>query len=283
MMRRCLTFLHWRYLFALVTYTTLRLVLVESWNRLLMSKSSPRADVAYQALRRAIIEQALAPGAKLPEHQIGIHFCMSRTLVRATFGRLQSEGLVDCRARRTVTVARPSIDEAREIFEVRKALEREAVALIIRRWNPEYGGKLEGHVREENAAKERRDDKLSIRLAGEFHIKLAAMSGNCVLERYLGELVSRCSLILALYGRPHSSECAVSEHSEIIAALRRGDAGQAVQLMDERVGSVEQRALLAGAPDGCPSLGAVLSQYATSTEARKSAAPLQFGKPRAAQ
>jgi DNA-binding GntR family transcriptional regulator len=242
-----------------------------------MSRPSPRADVAYQALRRAIIEQALLPGAKLPEDQIGAHFSMSRTLVRATLGRLHAEGLVDARPKLTVTVAQPSLEEAREVFEVRRALEREAVSLVVRRWRPEYGAALEGHVREEDAAKARGDDRVSIRLAGEFHIKLAAMSGNRVLERYLGELVSRCSLILALYGRPHSSECAVNEHSEIIAALRRGDANAAVHLMDDHVGSVEKRALLAGVADAEPDLGSVLSGYSEAIEASKSAVALPVG------
>ena len=239
-----------------------------------MSKSSPRADTAYQALRQAIIEQALLPGAKLPEDQLGGHFGMSRTLVRATLSRLQVEGLVDARPKRTATVARPSLEEARDVFEVRRALEREAISLTIRRWRPEFGAVLEGHVREEDAARARGEDRVSIRLAGEFHIKLAAMSGNKVLHRSLAELVSRCSLILALYGRPHSSECAVNEHSEIIVALRAGDANAAMRLMDEHVGSVEKRALLADGSRDDPDLGEVLSRYKRSVEAKNSAVPL---------
>jgi len=168
-------------------------------------------------------------------------------------------------------VAQPTLEEAREVFEIRRALEREAVALVIKRWRPEYGAELEGHVREEDAAKARHDDRVSIRLAGEFHIKLAAMSGNRVLERYLGELVSRCSLILALYGLPHSSECAVYEHSELIAAMRRGDVPAAVHLMEEHVGSVEKRALLGDESGAEPDLGSVLSRYAEAIEAHKGA------------
>ena len=248
-----------------------------------MTKSSPRADIAYQALRQAIIEQALLPGTKLPEDQIGGHFGMSRTLVRSTLARLQAEGLVDAKPKRTVTVAQPTLEEAREVFVVRRALEREVVALVIKRWRPEYGAELEGHVREEDAAKARHDDRVSIRLAGEFHIKLAAMSGNRVLERYMGELVSRCSLILALYGRPHSSECAVNEHSELIAAMRRGDAQSAVHLMEEHVGSVERRALLGDAAAAEPDLGSVLSRYAEAIEAHKSAIALPVGERREAR
>jgi DNA-binding GntR family transcriptional regulator len=60
-----------------------------------MSKKSTRADLACQALRQAIIEQALPPGTKLPEDELGKRFAMSRTLVRAALAQLQSEGLVD--------------------------------------------------------------------------------------------------------------------------------------------------------------------------------------------
>ncbi|MBV9635094.1 MAG: GntR family transcriptional regulator [Methylobacteriaceae bacterium] len=70
-------------------------------------QSSPRAGTAYQALRQAIIEQALLPGAKLPEDQLGGHFGMSRTLVRATLSRLQAEGLVDARPKRTASTSIP--------------------------------------------------------------------------------------------------------------------------------------------------------------------------------
>src|SRR4051812_10930724 len=184
-----------------------------------MSPSKPsRAEIAYKVLRQAIIEQALSPGAKLPEDDLGRHFGMSRTLARATLARLQGEGLVETAHKRTARVAKPSLEEARDVFEIRRALEREVVRLVIARWKPEFGALLEGHVRAEEEAAAQGEPRLSIRLAGEFHLRLAAMAGNALLERYVSELVSRCSLILALHGRPHSSECAVSEHRQIIAA-----------------------------------------------------------------
>lgn len=222
--------------------------------------STSRRDVAYRALRQAIIEQQLRPGAKLPEDEIGASFGISRTLVREALARLHSDGLVETGGKRTATVARPSLDEAKEIFEVRRGLERQVVDLVIARWRPDYAIALDGHVREEVAAAAA-DPAVAIRLAGEFHLKLAEMSGNRLLLRYLTEVVSRCSLILALYGRPHSSECAVNEHHEIIAALRAGDGERAVALMDAHVGSVEARALLADRAAPEP-LGAVLSRYA---------------------
>jgi DNA-binding GntR family transcriptional regulator len=232
-----------------------------------MGKKSTRVDIACRALRQAIIEQALPPGTKLPEDELGARFGMSRTLVRAALGQLQSEGLVDAPPRRTATTAKPTLDEAREVFEVRRTLEREVVRLVIARWRPEFGAELEGHVREEEAARKAGEAPVSIRLAGEFHIRLGEMSGNGLLRRYLGEVVSRCSLILALYGRPHSADCAVNEHREIVAALRGGNAEAAIAVMDHHLGSVEHRALLDQDRDSQFDLGAVLTRYVRALDA----------------
>lgn len=227
---------------------------------------SSRTAVAHQVLRQAIIEQALPPGTKLPEDEIGELFAMSRTLVRATLQRLEAEGLVETKPKRTATVAKPTLQEARHVFEVRRVLEREAVRLTVARWKPEFGAILDGHIREEEAARAEGRDPHSIRLAGEFHTKLGALSGNALLLRYLDELVSRCSLILAVFGRPHSSECGIAEHRAIVAALRKRDADAAMALMDSHVGAVEQRAVLP-AEQSPQSLKEILTGYAAPLKA----------------
>ena len=240
-----------------------------------MSRPSPRIEVAHEALKRAILEQALQPGTKLPEDEIGAHFGMSRTLVRAVLARLQAEGLVDARPKRTATVAQPSLSEARDVFEVRRALEAEVVRLVIRRWKPAFGAELEGLVREEDAARETDQPNVWGRLAGEFHIALARLSGNAVLERYMEELVTRCSLILAVYGKPHAHDDGTHEHAEIIAALRAGDAGKAVAIMDHHMEVVERRAIAEEVPAEAPALGDVLLRYAEAISAPKSATPMR--------
>jgi hypothetical protein len=60
------------------------------------SKAKPDADRAgsiYRTLRHAIIEQALAPGAKLPEDAIGERFGASRTIVRSALGQPFAGGI----------------------------------------------------------------------------------------------------------------------------------------------------------------------------------------------
>jgi DNA-binding GntR family transcriptional regulator len=202
-----------------------------------------RAESVYRALRRAIIEQALKPGMKLPEDSIGEQLGVSRTLVREAFGRLAIEGLVELKPNRGASVAYPTLEEARDVFEVRRGLERLVAENLAGRLTAAQAAELEAHVEQEEKTHEQ-DGPESIRLSGEFHIKLATMTGNALLLRYVQEASSRCSLILAIYGRPHSSECAVSEHRQLIEALRLGDAARAADLMDHHLRAVVTRALL---------------------------------------
>jgi DNA-binding GntR family transcriptional regulator len=218
-----------------------------------------RAQSVYRAIRRAIIEQALRPGMKLPEDSIGEQLGVSRTLVREALGRLSVEGLVELKPNKGASVAYPTLEEARDVFDVRRALERLVVQSLAGRLTAQQIAMLETHVRLENEA-HGRDGPESIRLAGEFHILLAEMTGNALLDRYVQEVSSRCSLILALYGRPHSSECAVSEHRQLIDALKRGDVEAAMIVMDHHLEAVAARAVLA--PRNSGDLRDLLAPYA---------------------
>jgi DNA-binding GntR family transcriptional regulator len=223
-----------------------------------------RGDQIYRALRHAIIEQALAPGAKLPEDAIGERFGASRTIVRHALGRLAAEGLVEFRRNRGAAVATPSWEEARDTFDVRLGIERLVVAQLVGRLTRDQIKMLEAHVDAEEAARGN-NEPLSIRLASEFHIVLAEMTGSPVLVRYISEAALRCGLILALYSRPHSSECAISEHRSIIAALAEGDAARATTIMDEHLNAVASRALIVERPGKNRDIKDILSPYALAT------------------
>jgi DNA-binding GntR family transcriptional regulator len=222
-----------------------------------------RAMAVYRALRRAIVEQALRAGTKLPEDAIGERFGVSRTLVHEALTRLAIEGLVAFRPNRGATVALPTLEDAQHAFEVRRGLERLVMESLAGKLSPDQLHALQDHVAREDAASTRGGPE-SIRLAGEFHMLLAQMTGNSLLERYIGEVSSRCSLILAVFARPHSPECAVSEHRQIIAALQSGNAAKAIALMDAHLAAVADRAVLEAPPPA--DIHRLLAPYAESED-----------------
>src|SRR5258707_14601593 len=91
------------------------------------AESSDKVSVICRALRRAIIEQALEPGAKLPEDSLGERVGVSRTIARHALGQLAAAGLVEPRRNRIAVVATPRWQEARDPFDSRVELERRGV------------------------------------------------------------------------------------------------------------------------------------------------------------
>ncbi len=220
-----------------------------------------RAQAAHRALRRAILDQALPPGSKLPEDAIGERLGVSRTLVREALVRLSEVGLVEMAPNKGAIVARPTLEEGWNIHVTRVALERLVVDLLSTRLTPEQEHELLSHVDAEEAAARQPREAVSVRLAGEFHTLLASMTNNETLVRFIDELVARNSLILSMYARPHSAECGVAEHREIVAAIRHGDTAKASTLMVEHLNGITSRALL---PKEGSDIHDVLKSYAVA-------------------
>ena len=236
------------------------------------SRPVDRGTAIYRALRHAIIEQALPPGSKLPEDAIGEQFGASRTIVRHALGQLAAEGLVELKRNRGASVAVPSWDEAKDIFEVRLAVEQLIMERLAGGLTPKQIAALTEHVDSEEEARGKHES-LSIRLATEFHITLAEMTNSPVYMRYLSELASRCGLILSLYSRPHSSECAVSEHRAIIQALKSNDTKRAISVMTKHLEAVVSRALITDRTKKDNDIKTILSSYSEDMPVKRPRTP----------
>src|ERR1700761_3149156 len=236
--------------------------------------SKPNTDRTGQicrALRHAIMEQALSPGAKLPEDAIGERFGASRTIVRHALGQLAAEGLVELRRNRGAVVATPAWEEARDIFDIRLGLERLVMSRLAGRLEAKQIAQLKAHVAGEERARGENQPP-AIRLATEFHIVLANMTGSASIARYVSEVSSRFGLILALYSRPHSSECAVSEHRAVIEALIAGDGEAAMKVMEGHLEAVANRALIMPSVRKNRELADILDSYASEAQSGRGAA-----------
>lgn len=194
-----------------------------------------RVDAAFVALRRAILDRSLEPGARLPAESIGAGFGMSRTLAREVLLKLEGIGLVEIRPKRGAIVARPSFSEVHDVFDLRQYLEEKSLLLVFENWSLVIQRELESHIKSEKKAAKEDDLNLSIQLAEEFHIKLGQMCGNRILAQYLEEIINRCSLMLSLYGRPYSSECSIPEHEMILESLKKADRPAGMKIMLDHI------------------------------------------------
>ena len=208
-----------------------------------------------ESITAAIVERRLMPGTKLAEQKIADIFAVSRTLVRQALNQLSRDRLVTLEPARGARVAEPSVEEARQVFEVRNMLEAAMVGRLCAVITPAQVTELRAHLREEQAAVRRTDVSGRTRLLADFHVVLANMLGNETLAQMLADLLSRCSLIALMYQSSHSASHSFDEHVAIVDALERHDARAAVRLMQAHLQHVEHNLQL---DPRVPDLGDVL-------------------------
>ncbi len=199
----------------------------------------PAEQRVFDAIREAISEHRLAPGTKLGEVSLAELFGVGRAVVRNALARLGHAHLVEHRPNRGAVVATPSVEESRQVFEARRAVEDAIVAKVARGAGPRDVAMLRQWVESEEAAYARGDERGGVRLSVDFHQRLAELADNEVLARYLDELVSRTPLI-ALAHRGHApAPCGCEDHLALVEAIAAHDEIRAVALMRAHIDHLE--------------------------------------------
>ena len=221
-----------------------------------------KVEAICQALIRSILSRELTPGMKLSEETLGAIFKVSRTLVRSALNRLHSESLVEFRKNRGAFVATPSVREIKELFHVRILLEKDVAASVAGKLTKAHYTVLAGNISRHRKTYRAGHDAEAMRLSEEFHLLLAKMAGNAVLEGLLERLVTRTSLALSLYRRRYETECGLDEHEELLALFKQGKPEAASALMAKHLEDVLVRTHLGGPEDDVLTLENILSKYA---------------------
>jgi DNA-binding GntR family transcriptional regulator len=211
-------------------------------HRQLDQNQEDRARAIRDALRDAIVDRRLAPGTKLSEAEVGTLFDVSRTVVRNALQMLAFEGLVRTERNRGAFVSNPSTEEARQVFASRRLIEAGIIAAAAERLKPADIAQFRDQLREEERHRTERGAsarRAEIKASGDFHLLLAKVAGNAVLEKFMDELVARSSLVIALYGRTGVSSCGHDEHGDILEALEKGDIARATHLMMHHIDHIE--------------------------------------------
>jgi DNA-binding GntR family transcriptional regulator len=100
-------------------------------------------ELALENVREAIVNGYFRPGSRLVERDLCAQLGVSRTIVREVLRHLESEGLVANLPNKGPIVARLDLAEAKQIYEIRGALEGMAARLCAERGSPEIVAALE--------------------------------------------------------------------------------------------------------------------------------------------
>jgi DNA-binding GntR family transcriptional regulator len=201
-----------------------------------------KAEHAYQAIRELILRGELEPGATIEQESVAASLGLSTTPLREALRRLESEQLVVFRAHRDTIVAPVSIEALHEVYTVRVNTEPLGAALASTAATPGELRELEALI---NAAQTADEPVNQIRRNQIVHRAIYRASHNDTLIHILDSLNDVFDRYRVLVFRQGVSNAEVSQkqHTQILDAIRRGDADLATSLMRNHIeiGYVQMR------------------------------------------
>lgn len=184
-------------------------------------------------IRGRIVDGTFPPGSQLGEAQLAGKLNVSRGPVREALQRLIQEGLLETRRNRGVCVASLDGDDVADIYLARKAIEREAVTILVRRADAAAFARLAELVEEMSSAAERGawEDLADADLR--FHESLVRSSNSKRLQRMFSTLIVETRMCLARLESAYPvHKRLVEEHRDLLGAMRQGDERAALALID---------------------------------------------------
>jgi DNA-binding GntR family transcriptional regulator len=196
-------------------------------------KGDVAADAAvYDAIRRAMHMGRLAPGTKMQEPVLARVLKVSRERVRKALHRLVHEGWLTAIPNRGTFVPALTVDEMREIYDVRQMLEAAIVRRLSTERTPVAAKRLKAHIAAERSATRANDRGRLFELSGDFHILLAEVLGNTELTKLMRALLTRSTMNFSRAAPEGLHDCAgPHEHGDIVAAILDGRTERASKLM----------------------------------------------------
>ncbi|MGN7800906.1 GntR family transcriptional regulator [Leifsonia sp. 22587] len=188
----------------------------------------PEQPQVYATLRAQILDLDRIPGSRLTERGLETELSASRTPLRAALMRLESEGLV-VRDGRAWEVSPIDLREIARLSELRDALETGAVRLSSSRATDDEIAALADELDAYDTALPADE---AVRAGTDFHVRLAALSGNHFFADAVDAAMTRLARARWLVAR---SEEAWQEHREIVRALAARRPDDAAELIHRHI------------------------------------------------
>jgi DNA-binding GntR family transcriptional regulator len=183
--------------------------------RIIQNRTTLR-EMTADRLREAILSMHFKPNERLVERDLCDQTGVSRTSVREALRHLESEGLVERRQNKGLYVTVITPEEARQIYEVRGALEPVLGRLFVERASEDEVKALRQAVANIGAAINGKPVRAHVQGLDEFYDALLRGSGNEVARRILQGLHARITYLRTLT----ATKAPLARKRETLALMR---------------------------------------------------------------
>lgn len=206
-------------------------------------------QAAYERFRQALFDGRLRPGQFVSQRELVVMLGLSIGALRELLPRLTFEGLLTVMPQRGIQITQIDLPMIRQAFQMRAALEREAVMNAVRRVGDDVLDMQEALHRaiiDEVKTNPARDVfERGQQVDDGFHSLLVEATNNDLLIQAYAVNAIRIRLIkldrITLSASVLPS--AFGDHLAIIAAIRSRDPHAAIDAMDRHIMNARERAL----------------------------------------
>ncbi|MCX5200145.1 GntR family transcriptional regulator [Streptomyces sp. NBC_00237] len=205
-----------------------------------MSAAPPAAERVYDHIKRGVLDRSYEGGTLLTEGHLAEAVGVSRTPVREALLRLEVEGLIKLYPKKGALVLAVSAQEIADVVETRLLVEEFAVRKAVPA-SPRLIARLEGLLAEQKH-RALAGDLAEVAVTDRcFHAEIVRNAGNQILSRLYDQMRDRQLRMGVAVMEAHPDRIAlnITEHAELLDALKAGDAEAAAGCVRRHVSRVK--------------------------------------------
>lgn len=193
-------------------------------------------DDAYKSIKEMMFRHNMVPGQKLLSKDLSEMLNMSRTPIINALYQLEKEGFIISIPYRGFYIKPLTIEETNMLFEVREALEVMCIELAIARLKPSDVRQLERVQKKHASYMPPYYDRRKVALGVDFHLQIAQISGNTMLEKLLTTNMEQEYLRYAVDKLdPRRMQRAVDEHYKLIELMKEKNVKKSITLIKKHI------------------------------------------------
>ena len=195
-----------------------------------------KQDWAYEQIREWIINGELPPGSRIEQEQLATRLSISRIPLREGLARLSAEGLLHGRAHQRLIVTELTLEDARDVYCGREALEGVLAAEAATRAGGRELSELRTILDAQRSLLSAGDADDFRRCDRDFHHAVYRLAGMPKTFNAVTGLFAMSQRYVRLYlSDADRTASSYREHAEILAAIEAGDGDLAARLTREHV------------------------------------------------
>ena len=191
-------------------------------------KNQLLSAATYEQMRVDLITCALPPGLEFTEGEVCARYRAGKATARSALTRLVQERLVRSEPRRGYVVTPITMRDVRELFDARRLIEPQVVAIATGQLTDRLLQDLRAAVRKTEKPETLKSPTALFAAVRDVGVTIAQTTGNHRLVRIVGDLLYESERVMHLgYLHVNLTSTLLAHQKELLEAMAKGDPGRA--------------------------------------------------------